>query len=82
MDQAQDRNPARRAAIPAARTAAALLVIAAAAAAFGLMTGNPEPAPARAAQTAPATPPAAEARGAELAPSPTAEEDGNVFMYH
>jgi hypothetical protein len=82
MEQTQTRNPVRCPAVSAARTAAALLAIAATAAAFGLITGSPEPGPARAAQSAPATPPAAEAKVAELAPSPAAEEDGNVFMYH
>jgi hypothetical protein len=80
MKSTLGRTPNRGAPIPAVRTIAALLGLAAAATAFGLLTGNPEPGPVRAAQPVPA--PAAQARAVESSPATTAEGDGNVFMYY
>ena len=90
MDQVSQRSSTGSAPIPAARTLTALGVLAAAVTAFGLLTGNPEPAPARAAQARPepaptraAQPdPAQATRPVEDAAPAAAEGDGNVFIYH
>jgi hypothetical protein len=78
MDQAIGNGTSRSAPIPAARTVMALLAFAAAVTVFGLLTGNPEPGPARAAQ-----PEAAPVASAPESASPASTEgDGNVFMYY
>jgi hypothetical protein len=78
MEQAIRNSSPRSAPIPAVRTVTSLLAFAAAVTAFGLLTGNPEPGPARAAQPE-AMPIASTSEGAPSAP---AEGDGNVFMYY
>ena len=77
MEQSFDRSTSRTAPISATRTLMALFAFAAAVTAFGLMTGNPEPGPARAAQPVPA-PISSIAQDI----SPAAEADGNVYIYY
>lgn len=78
MEQPLHNSSPRSASIPAVRAVTGLLAFAAAVTAFGLLTGSPEPGPARAAQPEPV--PVASA--AQDEPSATAESDGNVFIYH